>query len=52
VAIGETAIHVFDSVIKRCSSDYRHETLMSKWGTFQRLVAVPEAQGSEPALPS
>jgi len=37
--VNDVAFHVFDSVFKRCSSDRGHETLSSKWTTFQSVIA-------------
>lgn len=39
VVIGDVAFHVFDSLMKRCSDDRCAETLVSKWETFQRVIA-------------
>jgi hypothetical protein len=38
IVIRDVAIHVFDTVIKRCSRDYQQETLLTKWETFQRIT--------------
>ena len=39
VIVKDVAFHVFDTLMKRCSSDRPHETLTSKWQTFQALIA-------------
>jgi hypothetical protein len=43
VVVNDVAFHVFDSLMKRCSSDRYQETLTSKWKTFQAVIAGANA---------
>jgi hypothetical protein len=38
VSLDGVLIYVFDTVMKRCSRDYHHETLLSKWETFHSVL--------------
>jgi hypothetical protein len=49
VLVGDVEFHVFDTVMKRCSTDFGHETLVSKWQLFQAAI---RAAGKEPGLMS
>jgi hypothetical protein len=49
VVASEVEFHVFDSVIKRCSDDFGHETLRSKYDTFARIVSSKRSASSTAA---
>ena len=40
VIVGDVEFHIFDTVMKRCSTDFGHETLATKWQLFQAAIAA------------
>jgi hypothetical protein len=48
VVVGSVEFHVFDTVMKRCSTDRSHETLATKWQLFQAAIDASQ----EPQLMS